>query len=228
MVTPFPVKNFDLTHLTTEALAILKRVYKTWSPCLRQVLEYNPREKRIKCLMHLPHGDYCYTKRRPPNITCIQHEHGLAQLCLFFFYFLVRDGVVDLWKEFSEKDVEFFVKNFLSWHEKRQLKKINEKEVNYFLSVKMAEVLINFYALFDEKQVIQFKRKLKFDEDYILEARLIRQYYSKRSRGKIPGLIFRVEGKNCQGKSALLVKIYNVAQITILQSPKSAVQKQLE
>ena len=73
--------------LTQQSLFILRKIYKAWSMCILEILDYSAENKSIKCRVRVPRRDYCYTKYPVPYITCIQQQHVLAQVSISFFYF---------------------------------------------------------------------------------------------------------------------------------------------
>jgi len=177
---------------TEQVLIILRKIYKGWTMCIREVLEYNQEKGIIKCRVRVPKGDYRYTKEPVPYITCIQQQHVLAQISIPFFYFLVRDGLIEIFETEEElKKVEFFIQK-LGFFARRELKKIKSEDRRRFLNKRAAEILIDLYLFSDEQQVIKFERKVSSSEEYIVEARFIRRYIGIT---KLPGLILKMVGE---------------------------------
>ena len=183
--------------------------------CILEILDYSAENKSIKCRVRVPRRDYCYTKYPVPYITCIQQQHVLAQVSISFFYFLVRDGAIKIFE--NEKDlrkVEDFIKK-LGFFAKRELKRVGSEERVRFLNKRAAEILIDLYFFSDEKQVIEFKRKVLAEEEFIIEVRWVGRYIGPT---KLPGSIFKVRGeytredkekKISKTRECLRVKIYN-------------------
>lgn len=217
-------------NLTEQALIILRRIYKSWASCLLEIVEYSSEKKYIKCRVRVPGGDYRYTKVKPLYVTCIQHEHVLAQLSIIFFYFLVRDGAIEIFEE--EKDlqrVENFIKKlgFLARWELRKIKKLPLKEQKSFLNKRAAEILVDLYLFSDEKQIIEFTRKVLASEEFIIEVRWIRRYVGPT---KLPGSVFKIRGeytredkvkKISKTREFLQAKIYNTVYARIFDKPKA-------
>lgn len=177
--------------LTKQVLFILRKIYKGWTMCVREVLEYDQERKIIKCRVRVPKGDYCYTRKPVLYVTCIQQQHVIAQMSIPFFYFLVRDGLIEIFEtEEDLKRVEAFIQK-LGFFARRELKKIKPEDKRRFLNKRAAEILIDLHLFSDEQQVIKFERKVLASEEYIVEAEFIRRYVGIT---KLPGLILKMVG----------------------------------
>ncbi len=192
--------------------------------CILEILEYSAEKKFIKCRVRVPSRDYCYTRYRPPYVTCIQHDHVLAQISVTFFYFLVRDGAIEIFNEEKDlKRVEDFIKKlglFAKW-ELKKIKKLPPEDVKRFLNKRAAEILIDLYLFSVEQQVIKFPRKVLASEEFIIEARWIGRYTGPTG---LPGSIFKIKGeftredkkkRISKTRECLIAKVHNTVYTKI-------------
>ncbi len=80
---------------TRSAIRLLCSIYKPWSICLIEILEYSKEAGSLKARMHAPR-DYSYTWFRPECVTGIHYDLALSELDYIFVHNLIRDGVVTL------------------------------------------------------------------------------------------------------------------------------------